>query len=341
MRGTIESFDDSVIIVENNNQKNMIYKHAISTITLNEETKEEINLLKKEVEKEISDIETSTNERIQDFQKVVNTRFSDMNKKIEDFITSENLKFENFTGEVNEKIHILRNEFFDLLQSLDKIYEYINKQDEVYWNKLKDYCDEIYTKRNIYYVKNPITGKIGEINSVLDIIYKITNHAVTCDEFKYIGLTAQEHANLNYTCIEYMKKYKDLYWRKYYTEKTSMQNPYTGKFENVVNVVKQLVKFHEENNSLTADEYVALNLTANEYYLLLAKENSFNPYLFPVNSEYYLEPSFEKKYLEEKNKGTFHKTKRTKYNDGYDHLMETVRENEMKITNKFVKTNNK
>ena len=83
------------------------------------------------------------------------------------------------------------------------------------------------------------------------------------------------------------------------------------------------------------------NLTANEYYLLLAKENSFNPYLFPVNSEYYLEPSFEKKYLEEKNKGTFHKTKRTKYNDGYDHLMETVRENEMKITNKFVKTNNK
>lgn len=44
MRGTIESFDDSVIIVENNNQKNMIYKHAISTITLNEETKEEIKI---------------------------------------------------------------------------------------------------------------------------------------------------------------------------------------------------------------------------------------------------------------------------------------------------------
>ena len=264
----LEKYSEEIAKIEEtiNTLEDVILKHVNSELLqFSKEIKEEINLLKKEVEKEISDIETSTNERIQDFQNVVNTRFAEMNKKIEDFITSENLKFENFTGDVNAKIHILRNEFFDLLQSLDKIYEYIDKQDDVYWNELKDYCDEIYTKRNIYYVKNPITGKIGEINSVLDLIYKITNHAVTCDEFKYIGLTAQEYANLNYNCIEYLKNYKDLYWRKYYTEQTSMQNPYNGKFENVVNVVKQLVKFHEENNSLTADEYAALNLTANEY----------------------------------------------------------------------------
>ncbi len=44
MRGIIASFDDKAIIVENNNQKNMIYKHAISTITLNGGTKEEIKI---------------------------------------------------------------------------------------------------------------------------------------------------------------------------------------------------------------------------------------------------------------------------------------------------------
>ena len=275
----LEKYSEEIANIENviNSLENDILKHVNSELLqFSKEIKEEISLLKKEVEKEIADIEMSTNEKItalednveksmQDFQNVVNTRFAEMNKKIEDFITSENLKFENFTGEVTEKIATLRNEFFELLESLDKIYEYIDKQDEVYWKKLKDYCDEIYIKRNIYYVKNPVTGKIGEINSVLDLIYKITNHAVTCDEFKYIGLTAQEYADLHYTCIEYLKKYKDLYWKKYYTEQTSMQNPYTGKFENVVNVVKQLVKFHEEVNSLTADEYAALNLTADEY----------------------------------------------------------------------------
>lgn len=36
MRGIIASFDDKAIIVESNNQKNMVYKHAISTITLTE-----------------------------------------------------------------------------------------------------------------------------------------------------------------------------------------------------------------------------------------------------------------------------------------------------------------
>lgn len=83
------------------------------------------------------------------------------------------------------------------------------------------------------------------------------------------------------------------------------------------------------------------NLSANEYYLLLAKENSFNPYLFPVNSEYYLEPNFEKKYAEERKKNQIKKKERmTHLNDGYDHLMETIRSNEMTITNKFINTIN-
>ena len=42
------------------------------------------------------------------------------------------------------------------------------------------------------------------------------------------------------------------------------------------------------------------NLTAKEYYILLTKEKSFNPYLFPKGSKYNLEPYFEKKLKETK-----------------------------------------
>lgn len=286
----LESYSTEIAKIEttiNNLEDNILKSVKLELLNFSREVKEEIDLLKKETEKEINDFENSTNERItkleddveksiQNFQNELSIRFADMNKKIEEFITStdlkienfiasENMKFTNFTIEVDEKIHVLRNEFFDLLESIDEIYNYIDRQNDVYWNRLKDYCDEIYTKRNIYYVKNPIDGKIGEINSVLDLIYRITNHAVTCDEFNYIGLTVSEYNSLNYTCIEYLKKYKDLYWKKYYTESTSIQNPYTGRFENVVNVVKQLVKFHEEVNSLTASDYADLGLTATEY----------------------------------------------------------------------------
>lgn len=275
----LDSYSEEIAKIEttiNGLEDEILKKVNQQLLLFTTEIKEEISDLQKAVEKEISDLESSTNEKItalednvekslQDFQNVVNTKFEKQNKKIEDFIVSESEKFDNFSEEIDTKFTKLRSEFFDLLESLDKIYAYIDSQNDVYWNKLKDYCDEIYIKRNIYYVKNPVTGKIGEINSVLDLIYQITNHAVTCDEFAYIGITAQEYADLNYTCIEYLKKYKDLYWQKFYTEQTSMQNPYTGKFQNVVEIVKQLVKFHEEVNSLTADEYAALNLTADDY----------------------------------------------------------------------------
>lgn len=82
------------------------------------------------------------------------------------------------------------------------------------------------------------------------------------------------------------------------------------------------------------------NLTPREFYLLMAKENSFNPYLFPVNSSYYLEPDFEKKLHELKNKdsqqNTTKKQRKIGHDDGYEHLFDQVNKNQMAITNKFM-----
>ena len=86
------------------------------------------------------------------------------------------------------------------------------------------------------------------------------------------------------------------------------------------------------------------NLTPSEYFLLLSKEKSFNPYLFPKESEYYLEPDFEKK-LKETREGIFEKENNmTNYignNDGYyekgeEHLYKTVKQNENTIKTKYL-----
>jgi len=83
------------------------------------------------------------------------------------------------------------------------------------------------------------------------------------------------------------------------------------------------------------------NLTPHEYYLLLAKENSFNPYLFPVNSPFFLEPNFEKNYNQQnfyqQNNNINNKGYKTmKEDNGTDHLYQTVKNNEMNITKRFI-----
>lgn len=251
------------------------------------EVKEELSRFKSELEKELQDLENAVNIEItslrddmenainaqdEKWTKLLNDNIIYINKRLneQDIKLSEyekNMKYlvENLELSFSEKLTILRNEFFYLTKSINGLYTYIDEQDKVYWNKLKDYCDELYTRRSIYYVKNPITKKVDEINKTLQLLYYICNNALTCNEFVFLGLTCEEYEKLQLTCIEYLKTLKDLYNKKYFTLQVSFMNPYSGKIENVVEVVKQLVKFHEKVNSLTADEYKALNLSADQY----------------------------------------------------------------------------
>ena len=91
------------------------------------------------------------------------------------------------------------------------------------------------------------------------------------------------------------------------------------------------------------------NLTAKEYNLLLTKEMSFNPYLFPKDSKYNLEPDFEKK-LKETRIGIFESENEEDINEDYninenkeyyldengdEQLFQTVKENAHKIRTKY------
>lgn len=252
------------------------------------EVKEELSRFKSELEKELQDLKNAVNIEItslrDDVEKAINAQDNKWNKLLNDniiFINSrlneqdikisdyeKNMKYlvENLEISFSEKLTILRNEFFDLTKSINGLYTYIDEQDKVYWDKLKEYCDKLYTRRSIYYVKNPITKRVDEINKTLQLLYYICNNAISCDEYNFLDLTCDEYSKLKLTCIEYLKTLKDLYNKKYFTSQVSFMNPYTGKIENVVEVVKQLVKFHEEIKSLTAYEYKALNLSADQYF---------------------------------------------------------------------------
>ena len=78
--------------------------------------------------------------------------------------------------------------------------------------------------------------------------------------------------------------------------------------------------------------------------MLLSKEKSFNPYLFPKDSQYYLEPDFEKK-LKETKEVIFNNEINDNeyiYNDyfpqekGEEHLYKTVKQNEKTIKTKYL-----
>ena len=93
------------------------------------------------------------------------------------------------------------------------------------------------------------------------------------------------------------------------------------------------------------------NLTPKEYYLLLTKEKSFNPYLFPKGSKYNLEPDFEKKLKEtkisifdEENEQEINNNDDNEINNnkeyflgenGDEQLHQTIKENENQIKTKY------
>lgn len=226
----------------------------------------EITALKDETEKAILEQDKHFTDKLEQFKKEIHEKIVSQDNKISEIETRFFNSLSELDIKLNGRITTLRNELFDLTNTINGIYNYIDEQDSYYWNEVKKYCDELYKSRSIYYVKNPITKTVMEINKTLEMIYYVSTNALTAREYEFLGLSAQEYSDLKLTCIEYLRSLRYVYDRKVFRLDFSMQNPYSGKFETVIPVIKQLIKFHEEVNSLTATEYFALQLTAEEYF---------------------------------------------------------------------------
>lgn len=107
------------------------------------------------------------------------------------------------------------------------------------------------------------------INYVTDRINQLTIYIDNQDVY-YNGLAqgyaAQAQANANAYTDDKILNY------------TMMINPITGQYEDVRNVVNDIVMYFHTENSLTAGEYDALDLTAEDYdaYDLTAYDYDFN-----------------------------------------------------------------
>ena len=174
------------------------------------------------------------------------------------------------TKENNDKIQNLEEEFAKIeVVTEEHIQAMINAS--IAANNLSVYAA-------INQVKEDLTAALNDLNVDLTNRYKAYTDAQIALQKIYID-------NQDVFYFEQAKSYSDnnLSLAKSYTdnqvlEYTMMINPITGVYEDVRNVVNDIVTYFHTADALTAIEYDALQLTAEDYdnYELTAYDYDFN-----------------------------------------------------------------
>lgn len=94
-----------------------------------------------------------------------------------------------------------------LQNEIDATNKLITDSNDLIKADIKDYVDTLYKASKIYYVVNPITKQIGEINDVLAMMWDFTNRLPTAGEVAALGMTAGEFKSLRLTVLEYTKSF--------------------------------------------------------------------------------------------------------------------------------------
>lgn len=175
-------------------------------------------------------------------------------------ITKQNQDQINYLTEEFAKIEVLTEEQINLMiaaaiaENNVEVYNAINK------------------------VKEDLLSAMNALNTDITARYKAYTDAQIALQKIYID-------NQDIFYFEQAKNYSDenLNLAKAYTDSkvinyTMMINPITGVYEDVRNVVNDIVSYFHTENALTAIEYDALELTADDYdnYELTAYDYDFN-----------------------------------------------------------------
>lgn len=159
-----------------------------------------------------------------------------------------------------EKISVMTEEEIN-----KRIDESIEENNTVIYNRMND-LKNLITQEYTQYVQTNITelkNYVDDLNNALKI------YVDTQDTYYYNTLhTYTDQA------LEEAKQYTD----DKVLNVTKMLNPITGEYDDVRNVVTDIIYYFHSDNSLTAGEYDALNLTAQGYdnYELTAFDYDYN-----------------------------------------------------------------
>lgn len=228
-----------------------------------------------------------------------NSIVDEINNNIDMFKTETNAKIveqneviKNFKNETNAKIESYKSEIFDALDETQKeIYAHVEAEilrlktdittqvniqlsflrrliDQHDKNvlsivdaKLIEYLGKIPTGTQL--VINPTSGTIDTLQATLYNMY---------DYYRVEGLTAQQYDALELTAEEYDAQGLTAYDYDFYStrkleidERFYMYDPFNGSLKLISRVVDELANIHKGDSAFNADEYDALEVTAERY----------------------------------------------------------------------------
>lgn len=195
------------------------------------------------------------NQQIRDLSSAVEQDRASIDELYKDF----NVFSLNITAELDAMKRDIQDLFGEFGQFKHKILDILDGKFE----EFEDYILDKITEIDRLFVINPLNGKYEGIQVVLyDIVNLIErSYGITAKDYDGLKLTAAEYRDKRVTAIDYTAK---AYFLFKLQEVFRMINPFTGRFDDIKNVIKKLVDFHR--NAPTATYYdTTVNISAVNY----------------------------------------------------------------------------
>lgn len=170
---------------------------------------------------------------------------------------------------IDDEVERLNYSMAELNAAIDVLYKVmldhqklIDSQIQQMYIDLLKYIDEHIATITQLYVKSPITGKLTDIQTVLDDIWNrlLAIGALTATEYDNLELTANAYDYQFIQAIQYDSGGKWIFFPRLYQTITS---PFDGKKTYIKEVIYQLADLHKEG--ITAEAYDERNIEANVY----------------------------------------------------------------------------
>lgn len=212
----------------------------------------------KEFDAKLREIEARfelVNQQIRDLSSAVEQDKASIEELYRDF----NVFSLNITNELDAMKKDIQNLFAEFGQFKHKMLDILDGKFE----EFEDYILDKITQIDRLFVINPLNGKYEGIQVVLyDIVNLIErSYGITARDYDELKITAAEYRDKRITAIDYTAK---AYFIFKLQEVFRMINPFTGRLDDMKNVIKRLVDFHR--NAPTAEHYdTTINISAVNY----------------------------------------------------------------------------
>lgn len=177
---------------------------------------------------------------------------------------------EGFKNSTDAKIDNLENDYAKFTQEINtkilSIIDTVNKNNEIFYNYLitivNQKLEEVVNRLgDETIINNPVYNKMDSLKNTLNDMYAgVRQTGITAYEYAKLGLTATKYKAYNVTAFNYATSARFIWHKLIY----GVYSANTGVFTSVQQAMNELTQ-QLRTNGLTANEYKALDLTANAY----------------------------------------------------------------------------